>query len=170
MFARVQSQWDQAIKASEEPARKAILEQQKPQEQKLRDMEADHKRLGRERQFLEQESKKLSNIFRRGDFEQDIAGIDERRKEIAREHGELDERLKKERDPYNIRNTQAPELAKQREPELYKLRKVLSAIHGEWLARDQKRWEREQQRGQDRGDGGRGGLPGRGRGDPEIER
>ena len=168
MFARVESQWDQAIKASEEPARKAILEQQKPQEQKLRDMEAEYRRLGRDRQFLEQESNKLVNIFRRGDFEQDIAGINERRKEIARDHEWLDERLKKERDPYNIRNDQAPKLAQTREPELYKLRKAVFEIHGQWLERDRKQWELEQQRG--RGDGGRGGLPGFGRGDPEIER
>lgn len=170
MFARIESQWDQAIKASEEPARKAILERQKPQIEKLSDMEGEYKRLGRERQFFEQESKKLSNIFRRGDFEQDIAGINERRKEIARNYGELDESLKKERDPYNVRNTQAPELAKQREPELYERRRALFAIHREWLERDQKQWEREQQKGHDRGDGDRGGLPGRGRSDPEIER
>ena len=109
--------------------------------------------------------KEACQHFSRGDFEQDIAGINERRKEIAKDHAWLDERLKKERDPYNIRNDQALKLAQTREPQLYKLRKAVFEIYGEWLE-----CERKQQKGRDRGDGGRGGLPGLGRGDTEIER
>jgi hypothetical protein len=160
-----------AYKRHEPDARKAILERQKPQQQKLGDLAADYRALGKERQFIESESKKLINIFRRGDFEQDIASIDQQRKQLSGQHKTLDEKLKNEQSPGNVQK-EAEKLTWQREPELLERMQALEKIIGEWKQRDQaerqKQWEKQQKK--ELGDEGRGGLPGFKRGDPEIER
>ena len=105
-------------------------------------------------------------------LKQDLAGIDERRQQYAKEHKELSERRQKELSEENI-TKKAEAITSRQHPELLERGQKLQQILNEWQQHDrverQKQWEREQKE-QDRGDGGRGGLPGLGRGDPEIER
>ena len=167
--------WNQdalmAYKRHEPEAQKAIIERQKPQHQKLREMATEYRSLGQQRDFIESESKKLINIFRRGDFEQDIASIDQERRRIESRHTALNEQMKNELSPDKVQK-EAEKVTWEREPKLLERMQALEQIIGEWRQRDQaqKQKQLEQQQKKELGDEGRGGLPGLRRGDPEIER
>jgi hypothetical protein len=167
--------WNQdalmAYKRHEPEAQKAIIERQKPQHQKLREMATEYRSLGQQRDFIESESKKLINIFRRGEFEQDIANIDQERRKIESQHTALNEQLKNELGPDKVQK-EAERITWEREPKLFERMQALEQIIGEWRQRDQAQKQKQleqQQKKKDLGDEGRGGLPGFKRGDPEIE-
>src|SRR5271157_4076364 len=166
MFARVNREWAQACKASEGegPLLKAIIERQKPQVQKLAEMEVESKRLWQQRLFLEKESKKAVNVFRRNALAGEIDASNQRRLEIDRTRGELDGQLRMERLPFSLQ-MEAPRFVERTHPELFKLREALRAIHMEWLKKDHE-LELKKERGREGPDLGLG--PGKKREGPEL--
>jgi len=135
IFAQVNREWDQACKASEGPLLKAIIERQKPQIERLDAMVLESKREWQQRLFLEKESKKAVNVFRRDHFAGEIDASNNRRLEIDRTIRELDGQLIGERIPYSLQ-MEAPRFVKTTHPELYERREALRAIHLEWLKKD----------------------------------
>ena len=85
-----------AVKSHYDEAKKAIIERQKPMVERINYLAAQFKEEGEVRQSLEAETKRLYHritfIFDPSQAEalkQDLAGINERRQEYAKEHNEL---------------------------------------------------------------------------------
>ena len=174
LYARIDREVSSALKSCQKEVHEAIEARQKPQREQLQSMKGVDRELREERQWFEGESKKIVNrLLHKKEIEHDLSVIDEGRKQIAKEYDALNQKLQQERSPEK-ETPQVIELVVERYPGLQEQYRHINLIREEWQQLDrlerQKQWEREQKE-QER-DGGRGGLPGfgRGRGGPEIER
>ncbi len=132
LYARIDGQVELALNSARKEVVEAIEARQKPQREELESLRSAYRDLGEQQQWFERESKKIVNrLLYKKEIEDNLSILAEGRKEITKEHNELDQKLKKELSPENV-NPKVLELVQRRYPGLQEQYGRINSIREEW--------------------------------------